>query len=106
VEGDPIEVIVVDDHLGIRKGMELLLGAEGLRVAGVAAGLEEARSLLGRRRHDVVLLDLHLGEDSAIELVEELLARDPDAAIVLYTGFTGPTRNWRPLRRLEPGASC
>jgi DNA-binding NarL/FixJ family response regulator len=90
VEEAPIEVIVIDDHLGVRKGMELLLRAEGLRVAGVAAGLEEARSLLRRRRRDVVLLDLHLGEDSSIELVVELLARDPNAAIVLYTGFTGP----------------
>jgi DNA-binding NarL/FixJ family response regulator len=88
-EDDPIEVIVIDDHLSIRKGIELLLRAEGFRVAGVAGALEEARALLARRRHDVALVDLHLGEDSSIGLVEELLARDPEAAIVLYTGFTG-----------------
>jgi DNA-binding NarL/FixJ family response regulator len=88
--GDSIEVVVVDDHLGVRKGIELLLRAEGLRVAGVAGQLEEARALLQRRRYDVLLLDLHLGEDTAIELVTEMLERDPDAAIVLYTGFTGP----------------
>jgi len=82
-------VIVVDDHLGVRKGIELLLRSEGLRVAGVAGTLEEARALLARRRHDVALLDLHLGSESAVELVRELLARDPSAAIVLYTGFTG-----------------
>jgi DNA-binding NarL/FixJ family response regulator len=85
----PIEVIVIDDHLSVRKGLELLLRAEGFRVAGVAGSLEEARALLGRRRHDVALLDLHLGEDSSVGLVQELLARDPGAAIVLYTGFTG-----------------
>ena len=46
VESDAIEVIVIDDHLGMRKGLELLLRQEGLRVAGVAGGLEEARALL------------------------------------------------------------
>lgn len=85
-----IEVIVVDDHLSMRKGIELLLRQEGLRVVGVAGGLAEARALLERRRHDVALIDVHLGADSAVGLVEEVLRRNPDAAIVLYTGFTGP----------------
>lgn len=85
-----IEVIVVDDHLSVRRGVELLLRHEGIRVAGVASRLQEARSLLERRRHDVALLDLQLGEDSAVELVEERLRRDPDAGVVLYTGVTDP----------------
>lgn len=88
VEPDRIEVIVIDDHLGMRKGLELLLRQEGLRVAGVAGGLEEARALLTRRRHDVALIDVHLGADTTLELVEERLRIDPEAAIVLYTGYT------------------
>jgi DNA-binding NarL/FixJ family response regulator len=88
VESDAIEVIVIDDHLGMRKGLELLLRQEGLRVAGVAGGLEEARALLERRRHDVALIDVHLGNESSLGLVEERLRTHPDAAIVLYTGYT------------------
>jgi DNA-binding NarL/FixJ family response regulator len=88
-EDAPIpEVLVVDDHLAVRRGVELLLRAEGLRVAGVAERLAQARALLERRRHDVALIDLHLGGASTIGLVEETLARDPDAAIVLYAGST------------------
>ena len=83
-----IEVVVVDDHLVVRKGVTLLLAEEGIRVAGVAGALGEARSLLARRRHDVVLLDIHLGAESSLALVEELLDEKPDAAIVLYTGRT------------------
>jgi DNA-binding NarL/FixJ family response regulator len=83
-----VEVLVIDDHLAIRRGVELLLRSEGLRVAGVAGGLGQARELLQRRRHDVALIDLHLGEDCSTGLVQETLARDPNAAIVLYTGFT------------------
>ena len=85
-----IEVIVVDDHLSMRKGVELLLRDAGFRVVGVASHLDEARAVLERRRHDVALIDVHLGEENAIGLVEEMLRRDPEAAIVLYTGYTGP----------------
>ncbi len=76
--------------MGIRKGVELLLRDAGMRVAGVASGVEEARSLLARRRYGVALLDIHLGSENSLGLVEELLARDPYAAVVLYTGYTGP----------------
>jgi len=86
---EQVEVIVVDDHLSMRKGIELLLRQEGLRVAGVAGSLTEARALLEHRRHDVALIDIHLGADSSIGLVEAVLRRDPGAAIVLYTGYTG-----------------
>ena len=57
----PVEVIVVDDHLVMRRGVELLLQQHGFRVAGVAATVDEARALLERRRHDVALIDVHLG---------------------------------------------
>lgn len=90
MESDQIEVIVVEDHLGIRKGVELLLRDAGMRVAGVASQLDEARGLLERRRHNVALLDIHLGSENALGLVEEVMERDPYAAVVLYTGFTGP----------------
>ena len=90
VQGEQIEVIVVEDHLSMRKGIELLLRQAGLRVVGLASELDEARALLQRRRHDVALIDVHLGDESAVEMVVELLARRPESGVVLYTGYTGP----------------
>ena len=90
MEARQLEVIVVEDHLAMRRGIELLLRSEGLRVAGVASQVGEARALLARRRHDVALIDVRLGDESAIGLVEEVLRREPAAAIVLYTGYTDP----------------
>jgi len=89
VPGEQLEVIVVDDHLAMRRGIELLLREAGFRIAGVASTLDEARSVLSRRRFDVALLDVQLGEQSAVGLVDELLREDPTAPIVLYTGYTG-----------------
>lgn len=88
--GGQIAVIIVEDHLTVRKGVEMLLRDRGLYVAGVAGELDEARALLGRRQYDVALMDVHLGEESSLDLVKELLARDAEASIVLYTGMTGP----------------
>ena len=87
-----LEVILVDDHLAVRKGIELLLRSEGFRIAGLAGQVSEARDLLTRRRHDVALISVHLGTESALPLVEELLRDDPDAAIVLYTGAASVPR--------------
>jgi DNA-binding NarL/FixJ family response regulator len=89
VESEELEVIVVDDHLAMRRGIELLLREAGFRIAGVAGTLDEARAILTRRRFDVALLDVQLGQESSVGLVEDLLREDPTAPIVLYTGYTG-----------------
>lgn len=89
MQAETLEVIVVDDHLAMRRGIELLLREAGFRVAGVAGSLAEARAVLSRRRFDVALLDIQLGRDSSLGLVQDMLRRDPGAPIVLYTGYTG-----------------
>jgi DNA-binding NarL/FixJ family response regulator len=63
---EELEVIVVGDHLAMRRGIELLLREAGFRIAGVAGTLEEARAMLLRRRFDVVLLDVQLGRESSV----------------------------------------
>jgi DNA-binding NarL/FixJ family response regulator len=89
MESEELEVIVVDDHLAMRRGIELLLREAGFRIAGVAGTLDEARAVLTRRRFDVALLDVQLGQQSSVGLVEDLLRDDPSTPIVLYTGYTG-----------------
>ena len=86
---EELEVIVVDDHLAMRRGIELLLREAGFRIAGVAGTLDEARAILSRRRFDVVLLDVQFGQESSVGLVEDMLREDPASPIVLYTGYTG-----------------
>jgi DNA-binding NarL/FixJ family response regulator len=87
---DQLEVIVVEDHLTMRRGLELLLRDAGFRVAGLASRVDEARALLTRRRYDVALIDLLLGDESSVELVEDVLRERSDAPIVLYTGYMRP----------------
>jgi DNA-binding NarL/FixJ family response regulator len=84
-----IRVMVVDDHPVFRDGTAALLAREpDIVVAGVAADLEGARVLLA---HDpppaVVLLDVRLGDENGLAIVEELATR---TAVVILTAYDYP----------------
>ena len=83
---NPLNVVIVDDHVALRRGMELLLRRHGHHVVGTADDAESAESLILRRRPDVALIDLALPRESGAELTRRLLAEDPEMRIVLYTG--------------------
>lgn len=84
----PLNVVIVDDHVALRRGVELLLRRNGHHVVGAADDAESAESLIKRRRPDVALIDLALPRESGAELTRRLLQADPDVRIVLYTGTT------------------
>ena len=73
----PIRVAIVDDHPVFRLGMAGLLGSlDGIDVVAQAADAAQALAI-APGSVDVVLMDLHLGEDSGIETTRELVQRDP-----------------------------
>jgi DNA-binding NarL/FixJ family response regulator len=99
-----LEVIVADDELAVRRGIELLLSDAGLRVVGAAATVTETHTLLTRRRYDVALLELSLEDESTLPLVGELLASRASAPFVLYAGRTVPTATLEAASALQmPG---
>lgn len=68
----PIRVLIVDDHLAVRQGLELLLTPEGITVCAQAAGHAEALECVERHHPDVALVDLSLGEEDGFSLIAEL----------------------------------
>jgi DNA-binding NarL/FixJ family response regulator len=80
---------VVDDHPVFREGTAALLAREpDFAVIGVAADLDSARAILARDpRPDVVLLDVRLGDENGLAIVEELVAR---TAVVVLTAYDYP----------------
>jgi DNA-binding NarL/FixJ family response regulator len=84
--GDALQIVLVDDHLALRKGIELLLRAEGIRVTGSTATVEGGRDMVLAREPDVAVVDVGLDGGSGIDLARQVLARRPDTGILLYTG--------------------
>jgi DNA-binding NarL/FixJ family response regulator len=101
-ETTPLNVVIVDDHLALRRGMELLLRRAGHHVVGTADDAEAGGALILRRRPDVALIDLALPGMSGAELTRRLLKEHPDLRIVLYTGAADERRL---LDALDAGAA-
>lgn len=79
----PIRVLVVDDHLVVREGLQHLLGStSGFEVVGTAADGDEAIRLARALQPNVVLLDLGLPGKSGLDVISEL-ARESDRPRIL-----------------------
>jgi len=81
----PLRVALVDDHPVFRLGLAgLLASLDGVEVVVQA---ETSREALDRidAAVDVVVMDLHLGDDSGIETTRDLVRRHPDLAVLVVT---------------------
>ena len=79
-----MRILVVDDEPNIRRTLRLALDAQGHHVAEAASGPEALRQA-GRDDYEVVLLDLRLGDESGLDLIEPLQAARPNLAVVVIT---------------------
>jgi two-component system KDP operon response regulator KdpE len=78
-------VLVVDDEPSLRLLVRVNLELEG-HVVHEAASLAEARAALERQAPDVVLLDIHVGSDDGLELLDEIRALDLPVRVILLSG--------------------
>ena len=88
--GALIDVVVVDDHVALRQGLEALLARRGCRIAGTAATVAESKELLAARTADVAIVDLRLPDGSGVDLVEWILREHPAIKVLVYTGADDP----------------
>jgi len=77
-------VLVVDDDSSLLEMMRLTLTKEGHDVQ-TASSAAEARELLDEPRYELVVSDIYLGDESAIDLLDQIQSSNPDAAIILVT---------------------
>jgi NtrC-family two-component system response regulator AlgB len=82
----PWTALVVDDDSGVRQSLRLCLEAAGARVLGVATS-RGAIEALDRRRFDVVFLDLWLGAEQGLDVLPQMLARQPDLGVIVVTAY-------------------
>ena len=79
-------ILVVDDELGIRQGVQRALRSEG-HVVDTAEDLASGRRLLQQDRYDLVLLDVMMPDGSGIDLIEPAHEQDPDTVCIIVTGY-------------------
>jgi DNA-binding NarL/FixJ family response regulator len=83
-----ISVLLVDDHAVVREGYRRLLEHDdSVAVAGEAATAVDAMRLDAELRPDVVVLDIALPGISGIEILRRIIARRPDACVLMFSMY-------------------
>lgn len=84
----PIQLILVDDHELVRKGLRSFLDLEkDLRVIGEAETVAAAVTLVQRLHPHMVLLDMRLPDGTGMEACRRLLAVAPALRILVLTSY-------------------
>ena len=84
-QADPKTVLVVDDEASLRLLCRVNLELEGHR-ALEASTLTEARELLASQLPDVMLLDVHLGSEIGLDLLDDIDSLELPTRVVLLSG--------------------
>src|SRR5262245_20034525 len=96
---NPIRVLLIDDHVVMRKGLRMLIeNHPGLRVVGEATDRLAAIQGVVREQPDSILLDLDLGDDSGLDMLPELRAAAKEARVIVLTGIRDPAKHRQAVR--------
>lgn len=82
----PIRLLIVDDHVMIRLGMAALMADEpDIEIVGEACSGNEAISLFEKLLPDVTVMDGVLPDIHGVDATRAILAKHPDARIILVS---------------------
>jgi DNA-binding NarL/FixJ family response regulator len=101
--GQPIRVLVVDDHPLLRGGIAAVLESQPDFVLVAEAGSgREAVDAFRAHRPDVTLMDLQMAGMDGISATQTIRSEYPDARILMLTTYGG---DGHAVRALKAGAS-
>ena len=82
----PLNILIVDDEINIRKTLSICLETEGHSVITVS-NFEDALSEASRRSFDAAFVDLRLGTANGLDLISPLLTATPGIKIIVITAY-------------------
>lgn len=81
-------VLLVDDHPIVRQGLAQLINAsDDLLVCGEASTAREAMEVLQNSSPDIVIVDISLEDRNGVELIKDILARQPGLPTLALSMF-------------------
>jgi two-component system, NtrC family, response regulator AtoC len=90
-------VLIVEDEAGLRQGLCDVVKAMGCQ-ALAAAGIGEARAMVGAHAVDCVLLDIRLRDGDGLEYLVELRATARGVPVIVATAYGDSERTIRAMR--------
>ena len=94
----PIRILLVDDHKSMLWGLDRLIASESPRMqtVGKAANRQEIFQALDAAEPDLILLDLDLNGESALDFLGDIQRRTP-ARVLVLTGLRDPQVHQRAI---------
>ena len=77
-------ILFVDDEKSQREILTMILRKEGYDTTDVS-GVSEAMELLNRQEFDLILTDLKMQGQSGLDLLEQVMAEDPQQCMIMMT---------------------
>lgn len=83
-----INILLVDDHALIRKGLKMLLEeSTDFQVKGEAESGAQAIKMVREQHFDLVLLDISLPDKHGMEVLKQLKLEQPDIKIIVLSMY-------------------
>ncbi|RME71310.1 MAG: DNA-binding response regulator, partial [Verrucomicrobia bacterium] len=81
-------IAVVDDHALVRDGVGKLIDRHpGWTLCGEGRTGKDAIAIHERERPDVIILDFAMPDGNGLEATRAIVAKDPEARIIMITGY-------------------
>jgi DNA-binding NarL/FixJ family response regulator len=86
---DVIDVLVVDGHVMVAKGLAMLLDTDSaINIVGTASSVRDAVERCKRCSPDVVVMDIAFPDSDAASAISAIRATAPNTKVVMVTGST------------------
>lgn len=83
---EKIKIMIVDDHMLVREGIQKLLELNGnIEVVHMASNGEEALECLIENQPDVVLLDINMPKMNGIDCLGHIQKKYPELKVIMLT---------------------
>jgi DNA-binding NtrC family response regulator len=79
------KILLIDDEPGIRTTIQSILQSDELQVL-VAANAGEGLALMARESPQIVMLDIRLGNESGLDVFQQLRLLNPRVLVIFITG--------------------
>ena len=83
--GEPVKILIVDDHPIVLSGCRALLAEAEDMTMLEARDAARAQEVFATQHPDVTMVDINLPDISGFELARRLLIRNPEARIVIFS---------------------
>ncbi|MFC1551520.1 sigma-54-dependent transcriptional regulator [Candidatus Latescibacterota bacterium] len=83
----PFNILVIDDEPAMRDSCFEILSRDGCNVILSESG-NHGLTCLGKRKFDVVILDLKMPDMDGFDVLRSIHINNPDSAVIIITGFS------------------